>query len=863
VSDEPTGISVIPSKLEPPIIPTDEVHRQRLDAVLDSEHQVVVVTAPAGYGKSTFVAGWLRRSPQLRFAWVSLDPLDRNPLSFWRHVTASIARSVPAALEADAILTERGGPAAEFVAAIAHALWEDGQPLVLVIDDLQHADAAAMRDGLTMLVERCRGLLRLVAISRASTPLPTHRWLIEGRAVELRMDALAFRPDEAKALMRRFDVAGLGDANVERLNDHVEGWVVGLLLSGLTLEGRPDLASGLDDLIRSDRHVADYLVDEVLDRLPQDLRDFAYRMSVPTSFDVDLAQRLTGRTDAGALLARLVRSNPFVVAVPSPPAYRFHHLLRSLLAAAFRSTDAAAFECAHRVTAAVMIERGHVAEAIASLLEIGAVDEAFDVVTVPVLQTSDQGRIRELVQWLEMLGAVQPPDPVRALDYAMALTLACRTSDAIASVDRAAELGDPADARFAVLLATMKVTALGAAGFVEEAARQLPILDAVEGDEHGSSHIDSRRSGQVVRLALEVGDLERAERWLPHVERHPEPAVSEVVAPALRSWLFLERGSARAALGEAASACASAERLDIRPHVAAFDALLSRGRAELLGLHLQELTATLEALDHDADALDLPFFLLRLWPLQLSAQALAEGWAAALQLTRTLDPDAYPQRGGRLGERHDELCALALLNCGLSDEAAPVVERLPIGIRRSLLTARGLLVGGRREDVAVVLLGHEDWRIPARLEALLLLAQSLGGTDALAAMTRALEFGRTSGMLAPFVLEGRRAQRLLDDLPVHELFPALASWQRAGSTPVGTPRPIGIIEPLTAKEHEVLVRLPSHATYRAIGAQLYVSVNTVKTYVRAIYRKLGVSSRAEAVEVARRCGLLEERVGTR
>jgi LuxR family transcriptional regulator, maltose regulon positive regulatory protein len=857
VTDAATGIPVVPSKLEPPMVPSDEVRRPRLDAALDSEHQIVIVTAPAGYGKTTSVAGWVRRSPRRRTAWVSLDPLDRNALSFWRHVTESIARVVPAAREADAILVERGHPGPEFIAALAHALWEDGGPLVLVLDDLQHAEAATMRDELTTLVDRCRDLLRLVTISRSDPPLPTQRWLAEGRAIELRMDALAFRPDEAAALMRRFDVAGLADPDVERLNLHVEGWAVGLLLSGLTLEGRPDLATTLDDLLHSDRHLTDYLMDEVLDRLPEDLRDLALTLSVPTSFDEDLAQRLTGRADAGALLERLLRSNPFVVAIASPPAYRFHHQVRALLSNTFRWTDAAGFERAHRETAAVMVERGHIADAIASLREIGAVDEAFDLVTEPVLQTTDQGRVRELVQWLEMLQDVQPSDPMRALDYALALVIAGRTEHAIAVTDRAAALGDGDDARFAVALAAMRVTTLGAAGLVDEAVCELPAFDAVEGDVHDSRHIDSRISSQMSRLALEVGDLERAEQWLPHLAEHPEPAVSEVLAPAMRSWRHLELGAVTAALAEAVAACAAAERLELRPHLAALDALLSRGRAEALAMRTHDLAATLHALDEDSDAIDLPFFLLRLWPLRLDAQALEAGWPAALELSRTFDPEAYPRRGGRLATRHDELRALALLNCGLTDDAAAIVGHLPAGIRRSLLTARGLLIGGRREDVGAVLVGHEDWRVPQRLEALLLLAQSQPGAEALATMSRALVLGRDSGALAPFVLEGRRVQRLLDALPVDELFPALSARHGVAPAHSSERRSIDIVEPLTAKELTVLALLPSHATYRAIGAQLYVSVNTVKTHVASIYRKLGVSSRAEAVEVARRWGLLD------
>lgn len=857
MTDTLTGVAVIPSKLEAPHLPSEEVHRARLDAVLDSDRQVVVVTAPAGYGKSTAVAGWVHRSPRRRAAWVSLDPLDRNALSFWRHVTASIAGVVPGAREADTVLVERGHPGPEFVTALAHALWDDGQPLVLVLDDLHHAEPAAMCDELTTLVERCSGRLRLVTISRTDPPLPVKRWLAEGRAVELRMDALAFRPDEAVALMHRFGVAALDDADVERLNDHVEGWAVGLLLSGLTLERRPDLAASLDDLFRSDRHLTDYLVDEVLARLPDDLRELAFKLSVPVRFDEELARRLTGRADADALLERLARSNLFVMATTSPPAYRFHHLVRALLSNAFRRQDATGFEHAHREAAAVMVERGHTADAIAALLEIGDHDRAFDLVTKPVLRVTDQGRVRELVHWLEMLDDVEPSEPMRALDYALALMLAGRIEHAMAATERAAGLGDPTDTGFVVVLEITRLTALAAMGMIDEATRLLPEFDDLDGDVVGSGHLDSRLSSQLTRLALEAGDLDRARRWLEHVAHHPEPAVSDVLAPALRSWLLLEDGEITPALDAAVVACGAAEQLELRPHLASFDAMVSRGRAELLTMRTGDLAATLDALDEDADVIDLPFYLLRLWPLRVAAAALTDGWPAALELTRTLDPDSYVRRGGRLATRHDELHALALLNCGLVDDAAPIVEGLPVGTRRSLLTARGLLVGGRRADVEAALAGHDAWPVLHRLEALLLLAQSRWGAEATSTMAGALELGRTSGAVAPFVLEGRRAQRLYDELPVDELFGALADLRRTAPARHDERSSVDIVEPLTPKELAVLARLPSHATYRAIGAQLYVSVNTVKTYVRSVYRKLGVSSRAEAVEVARRCGLIE------
>ncbi|TVR26347.1 MAG: hypothetical protein EA389_06025 [Ilumatobacter sp.] len=850
------GIPVTPSKLEPPTLPDDEVIRPRLDAALDSDRQVVIVTAPAGYGKSALVAGWVARSPQRRIAWVSLDPLDSNPMSFWRHVVAAIARVVPAAQEAEAILVERGTAGPEFIAALAHSLWEDGGPVVLVLDDLHHLGPATGRDDLSTIIERCRGTLRLVIISRTDPALPTQRWLAEGRAVELRLGDLAFRTDEAAALMRRFEVAELRHADVERLNDHLEGWAVGLLLSGLTLEGRPEMASSLDDLLRSDRHLTDYLVGEVFDRLPDDLRTFAFEMSVPAYFDADIAGRITGRDDAGALLDRLIRSNPFVIATSSPPAYRFHHLIRSLLSANYRWNHHAGYERAHREAAAVMYERGHIAEAIASLLAIGATDEAFDMVTVPALRMTDRGRVRELLQWLELLGDAHPPDALRALDYSLALMLAGRPYDAIRWVDRAEQIAPSDDEEFALIHATTKVTTLGVNGFLDRAIECLPLLEA-GGDVIDSTRLDSRVSGQVVRLSLELNDLSRAERWLPAVARHPDPPISEVLYPALRSWLLLKRGNVPDALEAALSAYSSVERIGLRPHVAAYDALLSKALAEVLRLDLAATATTIELIDEDVDAFPYPFYFLRFWPLRMVEQALVDGWPAALELTATWDPDEFPERGGALGVRYDEVRARAMLSCGLVDDAGPILDRLPAGNSRSLLIARGHVVAGRPDAVENELAAHQTWEIPERLEALLLLAQARLGQDATSTMAAALELGRKSGALAPFVLEGRRAQRVLDDLPVADLFADLASWQRGTAPVTGRGRSVDIVEPLTQKELEVLSRLPSHATYRAIGAQLYVSVNTVKTYVSSIYRKLGVSSRAEAVEVARKCGLLE------
>lgn len=863
-------IAVIASKLHPPATPPLEVRRPRLDAILDSSFQVVSIDAPAGYGKSTAVAGWLVRSPDRRSAWVSLDPFDRSPVSFWRHLTAALSNIVPGLAEIDDILVERGGPTPEFLAALIHRIDTDAgerreaegravdidDRIVLVLDDL-HVVGDTAREGLTSLIERCADALRVITLSRSTPGIPVARWLAEGRAIEVRSDDLAFRSDEATALMARFELGQLGTDGLARLTEHLEGWAVGLLLSGLTLSERSDPTAALEELIGADRHLTDYLLAEVLDRLSDDLRELALAVSVPPWFDHEIARELTGRDNARALVDRLVRSNPFVIPLQSGAGYRFHHLVRSLLSTLFQRSDPDAFTQCNRVAARLMSDRGQVAEALTSLLAIGDVDAAFDLVTAPVLGTNDRGRVRELVQWLEMLGDVRPSDRVRALDLAVALLLAGRVGDALDWVERAGELVDPEGRGSAPLHAVCRLTTLAVAGLMDEAAAELPTLEAAGHDDPTSDRLDGRLSAQVVRLSLVMGDLERAERWLPLVDQNPKPIVSQVVAPALRAWLRLDTGAVEPAVDDATRACAAARRFGISPHVAEYDALLARGQAELALLRLDDLRATLEDLADSADFFDFPLYLMRLWPLQVAECALTAGWPAALELVESWDPSAHLRGGGDLTRCHRALRALSLANCGQAGKAAPIVSSLAPGAHRDLLTARVEVTAGDADAAEEALRSHAEWQVPERLEALLLLARTRPGDEAIATLTTALELAGTTRLLAPVALEGRTLDPLLAEVDVARLCPDLAAWRRSTARDRPQDRSVSIVEPLTDKERAVLLRLPSHATYRAIGAELYISVNTVKTYVSAVYRKLGVSSRADAVAAARRCGLLD------
>jgi LuxR family transcriptional regulator, maltose regulon positive regulatory protein len=854
--DVTVHVPIIVSKIVPDEPPRRMVIRTRLDDVLDSDAQVVVISAPAGYGKSTLVTSWIDRRPDLRIAWTSFDPLDRNPVAFWRHLIAAVARVVPEAVEADQVLLERGADGDEHVAALANILLADGRPLVLVLDELHLVDDHVLRSGVTYLVDRCRRVLRLVALGRRDPALPLGRWRAEGRSVEIRDHDLAFRTPESAELLGNFGIGAVDADGLERLNERTEGWAAGLLLSALALQGRSDLAAGLEAVLDSDRHLVDYLVEEVLERLDPDLRQLAFELSVPPFFDDEMAVRLTERPDAAALLRQLVRTNPFVVAISSEPTYRFHHLFRSILSAELRWRDPNRHVTLRRRTAEILVEREQIAAAVGMFLELGDVDRAFDLVVRPVLAISDAGRLREFAQWFQLLPHVEPSDVDQALDYALALIFAGRSDDAIEWADRSAGMLPEGDERRHVLHAVTTVVVRAASGRFREAAEFLPVLEGVGHDVDGSTKLDSRMSGQVVRLSLALGDLDRAERWLPEVERHSGPIVAQILAPALRASVLLERGDVRGAGELASRAAQGVEELQARPHPASLDAFVTLARVHLARMQVSEADVLVEHLAEDADVLPWPWMLARTWPLLLDHRALHDGWPAALELASSWASGSESIRRTDVDALRDELVARALLACGRIDDASALLGELPPSRKLDLLQARAGVVRGLRSEVEEILASSASWEVPERLEAMLLLAQVRSMADADQTMRAALELAASFGWLSPFVLEGRAVERLLDGLPVADLHPELSEWRQSGRTGRRTSAATSI-SPLTAKEREVLVKLPSHLTYAAIGSEMYLSINTVKTYVSAIYRKLGVSSRSEAVAVARAAGLVD------
>ena len=324
-----TAPVVARTKLRPPPQRSQIHDRPRVFARIERgvAGRVTLVSAPAGYGKTTALAAWVR-ARTTPCAWLSLDDRDAAPATFVRLLAAAVA-----AVDED--LAPLPDPSSVGVdgalAALLNAIDGLPGPFVVVLDDLHVVAGVEVLDIVRRLVEHAPDPLRIVLATRSDPALPLARWRLSGDLDEIGAEELRFDLPEARALLRGLGLA-LDDATLALLVGRTEGWGAGLQLAGLGLRGRR--GEGVHDFVERftgrDRYVLDYLTEEVLQRLEPGLQDFLLMVSVLDTFDAATAAAVTGRSDAADVLVEVERANLFL-AYGEDGGYRFHPFFRDLL----------------------------------------------------------------------------------------------------------------------------------------------------------------------------------------------------------------------------------------------------------------------------------------------------------------------------------------------------------------------------------------------------------------------------------------------------------------------------------------------------------------------------------------------------
>ena len=315
---------------------TRSVERERLRAQLDTaaEARLVLVSAPAGFGKSTLLAGWLAE-PDVHGAWVTLDARDNDIVRFARYLAAATA---PLASEREDTAAFDAGsfdPELALVHILDH-LAAAGDRAVLVLDDYHVIDEPAIHRLVASLVERLPPGARLAIATRADPPLALARLRARGELLEIRAEELRFTASEAAALVTSTGVE-LTSAEVEELTDRTEGWAAALRLAAVSLRGRPDHAELVRRFGASHRYILDYVVEEVLAGLPRETQDFLLRTSILERLSGSLCNAVTGRADGQALLEELEHLNLLIIPLDDERRwYRYHALFAEILRARLR-----------------------------------------------------------------------------------------------------------------------------------------------------------------------------------------------------------------------------------------------------------------------------------------------------------------------------------------------------------------------------------------------------------------------------------------------------------------------------------------------------------------------------------------------
>jgi LuxR family maltose regulon positive regulatory protein len=367
-----------------------------------------LVSAPAGFGKTTLVADYARSSG-LPFAWLALDEGDNDLLRFWRYIdTALVAIDSRIGEAVRPALYESQAPAIEqIVTGLVNDILSIEKELILVLDDYHVITNQAIHEGMTFLINHLPPFLHLVIVTRSDPPLPISRLRAQGRLIELRVADLRFTIDEASTFLNDSMNLSLPASDVEALEKRTEGWIVGLQLAALSMQERVDRQQFIQSFTGSHHYVLEYLMDEVLIRQPESLQRFLLEISILPRMCASLCNAVTERTESAEVLADLNRRNLFVTPLDNEHDwFRYHHLFAELLNATLSRTRAADLPVLHRRAAHWFQENNYAVDALRHAFAIPDYAYASRLVVDNWRRIYHQGRLNTAVEWLDSL----PPD---------------------------------------------------------------------------------------------------------------------------------------------------------------------------------------------------------------------------------------------------------------------------------------------------------------------------------------------------------------------------------------------------------------------------------------------------------------------
>jgi LuxR family maltose regulon positive regulatory protein len=329
--------SLLTTKLNIPPLRPKMVPRPRLIERLKEglSYNLVLVSAPAGFGKTTLLSEWVHQSqPRIRMVWISLDKGDNDPVRFWDYFITALQTIQSGCGQKILPLLHSAQPlSAELVlTALMNDLSSVISDFFIVLDDYHLIESQQIHDGVAFLLEHMPSRMHLIIASRADPTLPLANFRGKGMMLEIRTDDLRFSQDDATGLFKELKTPELSERDIAALIERTEGWVVGLKMAALSMKGQKDIPGFIASFTGSQRYIMDYLMEEVLQKQSPELRDFLIKTSVLERLTAPLCDAVTGRHDSQDTLLNLERGHLFIVPLDETRQwYRYEHLFADLL----------------------------------------------------------------------------------------------------------------------------------------------------------------------------------------------------------------------------------------------------------------------------------------------------------------------------------------------------------------------------------------------------------------------------------------------------------------------------------------------------------------------------------------------------
>ena len=738
---------LLATKSSPPAIRAQLIERAALIEILSAEpsRKLTLLSAPAGWGKTTLLAQWVSGADdRRRRGWLPLDASDNDPARFWACAMIALRKASPGmAPRAFELIKMGADPRQVFLPTLLNELAAIDYQIALILDDYHLVDNRTVHEQVGFIVERMPQTFRLVIATRSDPVLPLARMRARSELLELRAEELRFQAGEATDLLNCVLGLKLTDAQVQLLFHRTEGWAAGLYLAGLSLAGRTDAAAFVQTFAGDNRHIADYLIAEVLDGQPPHIRSFLLRTSLLGRLSGALCDAVLQTSGSASVLETIERHNVFLLPLDvSRRWYRYHQLFADLLRTELHRSEPDLIPSLHQRASDWFAGEGLIDEAIHHLVAAGDMQGAAELIAASWATAFNRGRLSSVSGWLDVL-------PTEAVSGDPRLSLA-RAWVALDS-------GHLDDA--GCWIEAVHVACAGDTTNVDNIGAKVVVLRAVHRFRSGDlpSALETARQ----TISLDLGDA---------------PVGGPIAYCVYGAALYFsgDTDDAQGAFRTAVSLAEKVGNLLAHRYALGYLAMISAHQGQLAVAEelIRRATGSARDLPDEEHFVDMMVCLATAIILDMRGDADAAAEAAEMAV-------GFARRGAGILEVANALLARAEILGHLGEQPKRQASR---------------------DEAAMLLRYCTDAGIVARLHTA---AQRSTGVDV-----------------------GARNQ---------------------GDT---------VAEELTAKEHEVLGLLATRLSRREIGQRLYVSLNTVKTHQRALYRKLGVENRNAAVTRAREIGLL-------